>query len=257
MIFNTHSHINDKINNKDELDLLLKECNEFNVLKVACVGYDYISSVNAIKLASLYDNIYAICGLQPEEVNKYDGDLSEFKELFDNEKCIAIGEIGLDYYYGKESKEKQLYYFEKQLKIACKYKKPIAIHCREAHEDLYNLLYKYHKSLDGIILHCYTGSVEMMKRYLKLNAYISISGIVTFKNAITIKEVVKECPLDRLLVETDDPYLTPFPFRGKENHPSYVYYVIKQIAMLKEMDEKEIQDITYNNALRVFHLWRK
>ena len=97
----------------------------------------------------------------------------------------------------------------------------------------------------------------MMKRYLKLNAYISISGIVTFKNAITIKEVVKECPLDRLLVETDDPYLTPSPFRGKENHPSYVYYVIKQIAMLKEMDEKEIQDITYNNALRVFHLWRK
>ena len=252
MIFNTHSHINDKT--LEEANALVNECLENNVVKVAVVGYDYDSSLRALNLAKQNEHVYAICGLQPGGVDEFDGDFSKYKELFDDPKCICIGEIGLDYYYGKDNKQLQLKYFEEQLQIACNYKKPIEIHCRDAHEDTYNLLEKYHKQLDGIILHCYSGSVEMMKRYVKLGAYISISGVVTFKNAIAIKEVVKECPLDRLLVETDDPYLTPVPFRGKENHPSYVKYVVKEIALLKEMDENEMADITYNNAMKVFHL---
>ena len=144
--------------------------------------------------------------------------------------------------------------FERQLQIACNYKKPITIHCRDAHEDTYNLLEKYKDGLDGIILHCYTGSVEMMERYLKLGAYISITGVVTFKNAKTIKEVVKACPLDRLLVETDDPYLTPVPYRGQENKPSYVYYFVNEIATLKELSFEEVSKATFENAKRVFHL---
>ena len=120
--------------------------------------------------------------------------------------------------------------------------------------NTFNMLSKYHKQLDGIIMHCYSGSVEMMRRFLTINCYISISGVVTFKNAKAIKEVAKEVPLDRLLVETDDPYLTPVPFRGKENRPSYVKYVLKEIAEIKEMDYQELEKIVYENSLRVFHL---
>ena len=251
MIFNTHSHINDKIDNLDEL---VEECLEKGVNKIAVVGYDYDSSVRAIKAAKQREEVYAICGLQPTSFDGFDGDFTKFKELFLDENCICIGEIGLDYYYGKETKDIQLQYFEEQLKIATLVKKPIAIHCREAHEDTYNLLAKYAKDLDGIILHCYTGSVEMMHRYLKLGAYISITGVVTFKNAKTIKEVVEACPLDRLVVETDDPYLTPVPYRGKENKPAYVYYVVEEIAKIKGLSFEEVADATYNNALKVFHL---
>ena len=251
MIFNTHSHINDKL---DQVTQLYKECRDNNVTKIAVVGYNYESSLRAIKAASQCEGIYAICGLQPQEVNEFDGDYDKFVKLFDEEKCIAIGEIGLDYYYGKEDKEKQLECFEKQLQIACRYKKPIAIHCRDAHEDTYNLLAKYVDQLDGIILHCYTGSVEMMQRYLNLGAYISITGVVTFKNAKTIKDVVLACPLDRLLVETDDPYLTPVPHRGKENKPSYVTFVVGEIANLKNLSYEDVANATYENAKKVFHL---
>ncbi len=252
MIFNTHSHINDKT--KDEIDFLYHECLERNVVKIAAIGYNYSSSVKALQIAKQYENIYAVCGLQPEEIADFNGDFSAFIELFKDQNCIGIGEIGLDYYYGKQTKDLQLKYFEEQLKIATQFHKPIIIHCRDAHEDTYRLLNQYAQPLDGIILHCYTGSVEMMKRYLQLGAYISISGIVTFKNAKTIKEVVKACPLDRLLVETDDPYLTPTPFRGQENHPSYVYYVVEEIAKIKNLSFEEVAKITYDNAKKVFHL---
>lgn len=251
MLFNTHSHLSEK---KEDIDNYLLECKEYGVSHIAVVGYNYESSLLALKVAKHYNNIYAICGLQPQEVNQYSGDFSDFIELFNDNKCVAIGEIGLDYYYGKENKELQIKYFEKQLQIACNYNKPIQIHCREAHEDTFNIVKKYANKLDGIILHCYTGSVEMMKRYLSIGAYISISGVVTFKNAVTIKEVVKECPLDKLLIETDDPYLTPVPFRGKENKPAYVYYVAKEIALLKNISFNEVEKATVENAKKVFHL---
>ena len=251
MIFNTHSHINDKL---EQVDELVNECIDANVLYIACVGYNHQSSLRAIQAALLNEHVYAICGIQPGEVDEFDGNYTALMELFEHQKCIAIGEIGLDYYYGKDNKEKQLEVFEQQLKIACKYKKPVAIHCRDAHEDTYNLLEKYHKDLDGIILHCYTGSVEMMERYLKLNAYISITGVVTFKNAKTIKDVVINCPIEKLLVETDDPYLTPVPYRGKENKPSYVEFVVKEIATLKNMSYEDVANITCDNAKKVFHL---
>ena len=250
MIFNTHSHINDKLDNLNEL---VDECLNSNVDKIAVVGYDLASSLRAIK-ACKHPSVYAIVGLQPNEVSSFDGNYDAFIDLFNNEKCIGIGEIGLDYYWNKDEKEIQMKAFEKQLQMACNYKKPVIIHCRDAYEDTFNMLSKYHKQLDGIIMHCYSGSVEMMRRFLTINCYISISGVVTFKNAKAIKEVAKEVPLDRLLVETDDPYLTPVPFRGKENRPSYVKYVLKEIATIKEMDYQELEKIVYENSLRVFHL---
>lgn len=252
MIYNTHSHFQDK--DIDEARNLLDEFLPFGDYKINAIGYDYNSSKRALEYANIFDNVYAICGIQPEEIDTFDGDYDKFIKLFDNPKCVSIGEIGLDYYYGKETREKQLEIFEKQLKIATNYKKPIVIHCREAHEETFNLLNKYHDKLDGIIMHCYTGSYEMAKRYLSIGCYISISGIVTFKNAKTIKEVVEKIPLDKLLVETDDPYLSPVPFRGQENHPSYVKYVIEEIAKIKQLSFEEVANATYENAKKVFHV---
>lgn len=254
MIFNTHSHINDKL---DQIPEILKKCKEDNVNKIAVVGYDYPSSKNALIAANTYKEVVAVCGLSPQEVDNFDGDFSKFEELFKEQKCVAIGEIGLDYYYGNQNKELQIQCFKRQIELAIKYDKPIQIHCREAHEDTFNILKEYYKKLKGIILHCYTGSVEMMKRYVSLGAYISITGVVTFKNAKTIKEVVMNCPIDKLLVETDDPYLTPVPFRGQTNHPSYVKYVIKEIANLRQIEENHLIEITYENAMRAFGLWKK
>lgn len=254
MIFNTHSHLNDKI---ETINDILNQCRDLGVGKIAAIGYDYKSSLRALELSKTYDCIYAVCGLQPEEVIKNEKSIEDFKKIIIDSNCTAIGEIGLDYYYGKENKELQLLWFEKFLKLACETKKPIVIHCRDSHEDMFNLLEKYHNKLNGIIMHCYTGSVEMMNRYLSLGAYISVSGIVTFKNAKTIKDVVINCPLERLLVETDDPYLTPVPYRGKENKPAYVYYVVEEVAKLKGLSFKEIEEATYNNAKKVFQLWRK
>lgn len=252
MLYNTHSHFQDKT--IKEAKALLDEFIPLGGYLINAIGYDYKSSKKAIEYANLFDGVFAVCGIQPEEIDSFDGDYNKFIELFNNPKCVAIGEIGLDYYYGKENRDRQLIIFEEQLKIATKYKKPIMIHCRDAHEDLYNLLEKYYKQLDGIVLHCYTGSNEMAKRYLKLGAYISVSGIVTFKNAKTIKEVVANTPLDKLLIETDDPYLAPTPYRGTENHPSYVIKVAEEIANIKNMSVDEVINITCNNAKKVFHV---
>lgn len=252
MIYNTHSHFQDK--DIGEAKKLLDEFLPFGSYIVNAIGYDYKSSLKAIEYANTFQNVYAVCGIQPEEIASFDGNYDKFIELFNNPKCVAIGEIGLDYYYGKETREQQLVIFEKQLKIATRYKKPIVIHCRDAHEELFNLLYKYHKELDGIIMHCYTGSYEMAKRYLSIGCYISLSGVVTFKNAKTIKEVALNVPLDKLLVETDDPYLTPVPFRGQENHPSYVKYVIEEIANIKGIPFDDVAKATYENAKKVFHI---
>lgn len=252
MIFNTHSHICDR--KDEEIEAILQNALENDVNKIAVVGYDKESSIKSLKLANKYDMLYAICGIQPEEVNNFDKDYSFLFECLNDKKCIALGEIGLDYYFTKENKDLQIEVFQKQLEIASTIKKPIQIHCRNAHEDLYNILEKWHKKLDGIILHCYSGSVEMMNRYLKLGCYISFSGVVTFKNAKEIKEVAKNCPIDRILVETDDPYLTPVPFRGTINQPSNVRYVIEEIAKIKDIPLETLKENVYANSLRVFHL---
>lgn len=252
MIFNTHSHLNDL--SEEEVNEELKACNSHHITKIAAVGYDLSSSIRAIKYAKIHEEIYAICGIQPCELDSFHDEFEPLKRCIEEKKCIGIGEIGLDYYYGKEDKLRQLHYFEKQLQLACLYQKPVIIHCRDAYLDTYELLEKYHQNLDGIIMHCYSGSVEMMKRFLNLNCYISLSGVVTFKNASVCKTVAKEVPLERLLVETDDPYLTPVPYRGQKNHASYVCYVVKEIASLRDMAEEEIEKRTYENAMRVFHL---
>lgn len=252
MIFNTHSHINDL--NEEEISDELRLCKENDVQKIAAVGYDLDSSFRALSCANRHEEIFAICGIQPCELDSFHDEFNLLKQYIEQKKCIGIGEIGLDYYYGKEDKIRQKIYFEKQLQLASMYKKPVIIHCRDAYLDTYELLEKYVNQLDGIILHCYSGSVEMMQRFLNLGCYISLSGVVTFKNAKECKEVAKKVDLNKLLVETDDPYLTPTPYRGEKNHASYVTYVINEIAAIRNMEIEEIKKATFENALRVFHL---
>ena len=180
-IFNTHTHLNDP--SVSSVSDLVLQAKEYEVSHLAVVGSDLMTSQKAIDIAMQYENIYAICGIHPSDLDSFCDDYDTLIQLIEHKKTVGIGEIGLDYHYDTPSKEKQIHYFESFLKLATQFQKPVIIHCRDAYLDTFQLLEKYYKQLDGIILHCYSGSVEMLQRFLKLGCYISISGVVTFKNA--------------------------------------------------------------------------
>ena len=230
-IFNTHTHLNDS--SVVSVSDLIVQAHDMQVSHLAVVGSDLQTSKKAIEIATQYENVFAICGIHPSDIESFHDDYQTLIQTIKHDKTIGIGEIGLDYYYDEPSKERQLHYFESFLKLATQFQKPVIIHCREAYLDTFNLLEKYHQQLDGIILHCYTGSVEMMQRFLKLGCYISLSGVVTFKNGKKLKSVVEAIPLTSIVLETDCPYLAPEPNRGKRNESAYIQYVAEEIARLK------------------------
>lgn len=250
MYFNTHTHLN-SATQFEHIDEYLKNCQKENVTELTVVGYNKDTSYKAVMIASNYEYIHATAGISPNDLDDYkDEYLDEIEALLKNKEVVGLGEIGLDYHYDTP-KDLQKDVFKKQLALAVKYNLPVVIHCRDAYEDTYNLLKEY--GVKGI-MHCYSGSVEMAKRFVDLGFYISLSGTVTFKNAKEPKKVATEIPLESLLIETDDPYLTPVPFRGKENQPAYCIYVAKQIAECKQIDEKVVEEVTYHNAKKVFNL---
>ena len=239
MFFDTHCHLN-----SDELfikkDQLIKEANENNVKMIVVPGYDYDSSKKVFELIK-ENNIFGAIGLQPEEITKdnIDGVFNLFSLIPDNPKIVAIGEIGLDYYWEKDKakQEIQKQVFIKQIEVANKYKLPIIVHSRDAINDTLMILRK-HKPLYGGIMHCYSGPKEMMNDFINLGMYISLGGPVTFKNARTPKDVAANIDLNYLLIETDSPYLTPVPNRGKRNEPSNVVYTAKKIMEERGLDEE-------------------
>ena len=246
MLVDTHIHLTDDAY-LDILDEVIEEARgRFKSIIIS--GVDYKTSLDAIRLAERYDFLYASIGLHPQEVKKLE-DLDWIKELAKHEKVIAIGEIGLDYYWDEQYKDFQKELFIKQIKIANELKLPVVVHSRSAHQDTFDIL-KTHKTKG--VLHCYSGSVELAREYTKLGYYIGIGGVVTFKNAKTIKEVVSDIDLKYLLTETDGPYLTPHPYRGKVNRPIYIEYVISEIARLKNKTKIEIEEKIYNNYLELF-----
>ena len=253
MIFNVHTHINDD-QEYFEVDSLLEECKKNNVTKLVVIGYDVKSSKRAVELASKYECVYAAVGIHPSDVNKEGNTIEEIEKLITN-KVIAIGEIGLDYHWeNNPSKEIQIKWFIDQLKLANKYNLPIIIHSRDAMKDTIDVLKENKMYYQKGIMHCYAGSIESSKELEKLGLYFSFAGPITYKNADNLRSVAKEIPLDKLLIETDDPYLTPTPFRGKRNEPSYVIYVAQELAKIKNLTYEEIKKITYNNAMKVFNL---
>jgi len=249
MIIDTHCHIFDKKFDGIREDVI-KEASDMNVKKLIVVGYDKETSIKACEIADKYDFCYATIGLHPSEVLKEnDEDLHWIEELVKKDKVVAIGEIGLDYYWDKSFIDEQKKYFEKQIKLAKKYNLPIIVHCREAINDCYNILKD--KDIKGV-MHCFSSSYEMAKEFIKKGFYLGIGGVVTFKNSKDIKKIAAECDINYLLSETDCPYLAPEPFRGKVNHPGYTKFVVAKIAELRNENLKDIEKKLYNNACNLF-----
>lgn len=249
MIIDTHCHLD--IKDYDNLEEVIKNM-EGNYMIAS--GYNLESNKHVIELVNKYDNIFGTIGLHPSDVTEdYESDLLFIESNMNNPKIVGVGEIGLDYYWEKDNKELQKEVFIKQIELARKYNKTIVIHSREAILDTYNILDEYLGN-NKAVLHCYSSNIEMAKRFKKFNIKFGIGGVLTFKNSSKLKEVVKELDLSDLLLETDSPYLTPEPYRGKKNEPSYTKYVAEAIAKIKEVEYEKVLEITTQNAISQFDL---
>lgn len=249
----THCHLNDD-DYRDEIEVILNQAKQANVDNMIVIGYDMPSSQRAIDLAHQYDVLSAAVGVHPSDADTFDVYTADYlTKLVLDDSVVAIGEIGLDYYWeDNPPREMQKNVFRKQLAIAQEYNKPVVIHMRDATRDTYEIL----KAFPGIrgVMHCYSGSYEMALEFIKLGFYISLAGPVTFKNAREPKEVAMKIPLESLLIETDCPYLTPHPHRGKRNVPAYVSLVGEHIAQLRDMDPNVLQAILKENSKNLFDL---
>ena len=254
-LIDTHCHLNDQKLYQD-LDDVISRALKTGVEKMIVIGWDKESSELAIKIAEQYPFIYACVGFHPENLEGVDEKtLYEVLDLSSHPKVVGIGEIGLDYYWEKDSekREKQKEFFIKQIEYANKVGLPISIHSREAFADTLEILKKHRPQHSGV-MHCYSGSVENIQDIINLNLYIGLDGPVTFRNAKTPKEVAIEVPLEKLVLETDSPYLSPHPLRGTVNEPANLILIADEIANLKEMSKKHLLEVVYDNSCRLFKL---
>jgi TatD DNase family protein len=254
-MIDSHCHINDELYRKNPEEYV-KIAKISGVFQFLVVGFDKASSVDAVNISKQFDGCYAAVGIHPSDIKKRkENDLEEIKDLAKEKKVIAIGEIGLDYYWDKDEavKEEQRKYFIEQIKIANELNLPISIHCREAIEDCLQIL-KENPVKNAGIMHCFAGSVESAKEFIKLGFLLGFGGTVTFKNAVRPKEVVASIPSDSYVLETDAPYLTPDPYRGKENHSKYLYLVKNKIAELRGISPEQVEKETSENFKRVFKI---
>ncbi len=247
MIFDTHSHYTDE-QFSDREELLIKLNKQKNISEIITCGTDIPSSKECIALANKFPFVYAAIGFHPEELTRIDTDIPALRQLM-CDKVVAIGEIGLDYYWNKENKEKQKDGFISQLNLAKELNLPVIVHDREAHGDTLSILKEYKPK--GV-LHCFSGSVEMAQEIINLGMYIGVGGVITFKNAKNLPEVIKAVPIDKILLETDAPYLAPEPFRGKRNDSSLILYIAEKIGDIKGISKEEVIKITRENAYRLF-----
>ena len=257
--FDSHSHYNDEKFDEDR-EKIIKDTYESGITKFVCAGYNIESSLFSLELSKKYDFIYSICGISPNDIPQSEEELwkdiakiTEIVKENKSKKLVAIGEIGLDYYWNKENKELQKEAFEKQIDLANELELPIVIHSRDASVDTIEMI-RTHKVNKAGIFHCFQPKQEMVRQALELGYYISFAGPITFKNSRNAPDVIKMVPLDRILIETDSPYLTPEPNRGKRNDCRNVKYVAQKIAELKNVPIEEIAKITYDNAKRIFEI---
>ena len=247
LIFDTHAHYDDE--RFDEIrDELLSTLTKNGVGAVISCGCDKKSSIKALEMAEKYDNVYAAVGIHPCNIDS-GTTIEEIENLAKHKKCVAIGEIGLDYYWVQDNKPQQKEIFIKQLELAKRLELPVLIHDRDAHADTLEILREYKPK--GVV-HSFSGSPEMAKELIDLGLYIGIGGVITFKNAKKLPDVVKMLPMDRMLLETDAPYLTPVPFRGKTNHSAMIYFSAEKIAEIKNATTEEILKQTFLNAENLF-----
>lgn len=253
MAIDTHAHLFDQQFSSDQ-DEVINRIKEANINKVVIVGFSKETNNLALELAQKHNFLYPTIGYHPSEANDINkDDILELEKLIETNKIHAIGECGLDYYWVKDNKDKQKWLFNEQIRLAIKYNLPLVIHCRDAINDTYEVLKDY-KGQVRFVMHCYSGSLEMAYEFIKLGGYISLGGPVTFKNAVTPKEVASNLPLDRLMIETDCPYLAPHPYRGKRNESTYVRLVLEEIARLRNIDLFELENILDSNSTSFFNL---
>lgn len=249
MFTDSHCHIYKEY--YENINDVLEQANERNVSRVISNGCNIASCKEVLELASQYDNYYCTLGIHPESVLDYsDEDIKFIEENLSNPKVVAIGEIGLDYHYGKENRDEQIKLFELQLSLAEKDNKSVVIHTRDAIEETYNILKKY--NLRGVI-HSFSGSFEMAEKFIKLGYILGINGVITFKSC-KLKEVYKNISLDNIILETDSPYLTPEPYRGKQNNPGHIYEVAEFVANLYNISLEELAKVTNSNIKRIFDI---
>lgn len=256
-MIDSHVHLDDEAFEEDREEVI-KSLSENGIELVINNSSDLPSSERSVKLSNKYENIYAAIGVHPHEASSYNDEVeNRLIELSKNKKVVAIGEIGLDYYYDNSPRDVQKEVFKRQIELAAKLKKNIVIHSRDAAKDTFDILKEAHEKYDfTALIHCFSQSVDMMREYLKMGDYIALGGAVTFKNAKTPKEVAKVVDLDRLLLETDCPYMTPVPYRGKRNEPKFVKFSCQYIADLRQMDAGELEKITAINTKRFFGIWK-
>ena len=252
-IVDTHSHI--EMIEGLTVDETLRQASEYGVKKIIlpCSDPDDLNIVN--ELSVKYPNVYSLLGVHPNDAGKWNDNLIDKIKNFisNNKKVVGIGEIGLDYHYGKDDAEKQRKVFIKQLKLANELNLPICVHDRDAHGETLDILKEYNKN-SKVVMHCFSGSVEFMRECIKMGMYIALGGVVTFKNAAKTHEVAREIPLEKLLLETDAPFLTPEPHRGEENRPAYTKFVAERIAFLKGLPIEEVIAQTTINAHALYNL---
>lgn len=250
-LIDTHSHID--LPDFDDLDFVIKKADEFGVKKIVLPSVDRSSFEKVIEISEQYENVYCALGIHPTEAQgAKEDDFDRIVELAKHEKVLGIGECGLDYYWDKTYVEEQKEVFSKQIEIAKKLKLPLLVHDREAHKDTFDML-KGIKEIP-VIMHCFSGSLEFARECIKEGFYIALGGVVTFKNAKKAHEIAKEIPLEYLLLETDAPYLTPEPYRGKRNEPAYVKFVAEKIAEIRGISYEEVTQATTQNARNVFKI---
>ena len=257
MIFDTHTHLNVE-QFKDEIPEVMERARELGVSEMAVVGFDTPTIEKSLELSHTYENIYSIIGWHPTEAGSYTKEIeTKLQQQLEDERVVALGEIGLDYYWMEDPKEVQDKVFRRQIAIAKEIKLPISIHTRDAIEDTYKILKEEKIHNIGGIMHSFSGDAEWAKRFLDLGMHISFSGVVTFKKAFEVHEAASFVPLDKLLVETDAPYLAPMPYRGKRNEPGYTRYVAEKLAELRNLTFEEVAKITQENAHKLFRIGAK
>lgn len=250
MFFDTHAHYDSGAFNADRFEIL-GSMTSGGVGLIVNPGCDLESSRQAVSLAERYDFVYAAVGWHPEDIDKLsDAAFAALEELAGHPKCVAIGEIGLDYYWDASHKAEQKVLFRRQIELALRLEKPVIVHDREAHGDSLEIALDYPR-LRGVF-HCYSGSCEMASELLKRGWYLGFDGPITYKNARKTLEVLELCPMDRIVIETDSPYLTPVPNRGKRNDSRQLEHVVLKIAEVKGMSAKEVEEITFENGRRLY-----
>lgn len=257
--FDSHSHYNDEKFNEDR-EKIIKDTFESGITKFVCAGYNIPSSLFSLELSKKYEYIYSICGISPNDIPQSEQELwKSIDEIIqivkekNSKKLVAIGEIGLDYYWNKENSDLQKQAFIKQIELANEMKLPIVIHSRDASVNTIDII-RNHRVKKAGIFHCCQLNQELVRQALELGYYISFAGPITFKNSKNAPDVVKMVPLDRILIETDSPYLSPEPNRGKRNDCRNVKYVAQKIADIKEISLEEVAKKTYENAMRIFEI---